>query len=61
MLYNLIDSRYSEERITIITSNSNITDYKKVANGRVYSRILEMCKIIHVNLPDYRESQSQYI
>jgi DNA replication protein DnaC len=61
MLYNLIDSRYSDERITIITSNSNITEYKKIAKGRVYSRILEMCRIIHVDLPDYRESMSQYI
>ena len=61
MLYNLIDSRYSEERITMITSNSNITEYKEIAKGRVYSRILEMCKIIHINLPDYRESLSQYI
>ncbi|MFC1608319.1 AFG1/ZapE family ATPase [Candidatus Latescibacterota bacterium] len=61
MLYNLIDSRYSEERVTIITSNENISSYKKVAMGRVYSRILEMCMIIHVDLPDYRESLSQQI
>ena len=58
-LYNLIDSRYSEERITIVTSNCNIGDYKKIAQGRIYSRILEMCKIIHVDLPDYRESLKQ--
>jgi len=56
MLYNLIDSRYADEKVTIITSNSNIAEYKKVAMGRVYSRILEMCKIIHVDLPDYRET-----
>ena len=61
MLYNLIDSRYTEEKVTIITSNSDIKDHKKVAMGRVYSRILEMCKIIHVDLPDYREKFSQHI
>lgn len=61
MLYNLIDSRYAEERITIITSNSNISDFKTVATGRVYSRILEMCRIIHVDLPDYREKFSHFI
>lgn len=55
MLYNLIDSRYAEERTTIVTSNSNISEYKKLTHGRVYSRILEMCRIIHVDLPDYRE------
>lgn len=61
MLYTLIDSRYSEERFTIITSNSNITEYKTLAKGRVYSRTLEMCRITHVDLPDYRESLSQFI
>ena len=61
MLYNLIDSRYAEERITILTSNSNINNYKEVAKGRIYSRILEMCTIIHIDLPDYRETLSQYI
>ncbi len=107
MLYNLIDSRYEEERITIITSNLSIKEYKdsdiikepvnespyipkevgkqielnskvmvkgwekkskkrfenkniEIAKGRIYSRILEMCKIIHVDFPDYRESISQY-
>ncbi len=61
MLYTLIDSRYAEERVTILTSNADIKDYKKVAMGRVHSRILEMCKIVHVDLPDYRESLSQHI
>ena len=56
MLYNLIDSRYAEERPIIITSNFNIDKFKEVANGRVYSRVLEMCKIIHLDLPDYREN-----
>lgn len=61
MLYTLIDSRYAEERVTIVTSNADIKKYKPVAEGRVYSRILEMCKIVHVDLPDYRESLSQHI
>lgn len=61
MLYNLIDSRYAEEKPTIITSNSDIKDYKKVAKGRVYSRILEMCNIIYIDLPDYREKFLQLI
>ena len=61
-IYNkIIDSRYAEENTTIITSNTNITEFKDVAKGRVYSRILEMCRIIHVDLPDYREKLSQFI
>ena len=59
MLYNLIDSRYADEQTTIITSNADIAEYKSIAHGRVYSRILEMCRIIHVNLPDYRELVAQ--
>jgi DNA replication protein DnaC len=59
MLYNLIDSRYEEERTTIITSNQNIAEYKNLAEGRIYSRVLEMCRIMAVNLPDYRERFSR--
>ncbi len=61
MLYNLVDSRYEEERSTIITSNQNISKYKDLAMGRIYSRILEMCRIIHIELPDYREKFSNII
>jgi len=61
MLYNLIDSRYVEERPTIITSNINIDEFKDVAHGRISSRIQEMCKIIHFDLPDYREKFMQSI
>lgn len=60
-LYNLIDSRYSEERIIIVTSNCTIDEYKKIAQGRIYSRIIEMCTSIHVNLPDYRETLKRNI
>jgi len=55
MLYNLIDSRYTEERLTIVTSNFHLSKYKEVANGRVHSRLVEMCSVIHVDLPDFRE------
>lgn len=61
MLYNLIDSRYSEERVIIVTSNFHINKFKDVAQGRIYSRILEMCSVIHVDLPDYRETFSRDI
>lgn len=56
MLYNLIDSRYSGEYPTIITSNVNINSFKDIYHGRIYSRIQEMTKIIHFDLPDYREN-----
>ena len=55
MLYNLIDARYADQRLTIITTNRNIEEVRDLADGRIYSRFLEMCHIIHVQAPDYRE------
>lgn len=55
-LYNLVDSRYEQERLTILTSNIHISSFKNIAYGRVYSRIMEMCNIVKVDLPDYREN-----
>ena len=55
MLYNLIDARYAEQRLTIVTTNQNINDIKDLAHGRIYSRLLEMCHILHITAPDYRE------
>lgn len=61
MLYTLIDSRYVEERLTIVTSNFHLSKYKDVANGRVHSRLQEMCSVINVDLPDYRERYTRDI
>ncbi len=54
MLYNLIDARYKEEKFTIITTNKHIDEIKELFEGRIYSRLLEMCHMVHVTLPDYR-------
>jgi|TARA_B100000315_G_C14524935_1_gene563369 DNA replication protein DnaC len=53
-LYNLIDERYVEEKLTFITSNKSPDDIKDVAQGRIYSRINEMCFTVHITSPDYR-------
>ncbi|MCZ6635629.1 MAG: ATP-binding protein [bacterium] len=55
ILYNLIDSRYANQRLTIVTTNQNIDELKELAQGRIYSRLIEMCYIIHASAPDYRE------
>jgi len=55
MLYNLIDSRYEMEHLTIITSNQHINEFSEIAHGRIHSRIKEMCAIMKVDLPDYRD------
>jgi DNA replication protein DnaC len=61
MLYNLVDARYAEQRLTFITTNRSIDEIKGLADGRIYSRFLEMCHLIHVQAPDYREySKREY-
>lgn len=54
-LYDLIDSRYEKEKITLLTSNSPLTDWKDKGEGRVYSRLCEMTNPIHLTCSDYRE------
>jgi DNA replication protein DnaC len=55
ILYNLIDARYANRRLTFVTTNQKIDELKQLAQARIYSRILEMCYIIQVTAPDYRE------
>jgi DNA replication protein DnaC len=50
-----VDARYAEQRLTFVTTNKNIDEIKRLAGGRIYSRFLEMCHLIHVQAPDYRE------
>ena len=61
MLYNLVDARYADNRLTFVTTNKSIEEVKDLAEGRIYSRFLEMCYIIHVQAPDYRQySRKEY-
>ncbi len=55
ILYNLIDARYSEQRLTFVTTNQSSDQIKDLADGRIYSRFIEMCHLIHIQAPDYRE------
>ncbi len=59
ILYDLIDSRYEKNLLTIITSNKPMSYWKDMGNGRIYSRLNEMCKSIEVSAPDYRILKSQ--
>jgi len=55
-LYNLIDSRYDNEKFTIITSNNDpVKALKEISGGRILSRIKEMCRIMELSGQDYRE------
>jgi len=58
-LYNLIDARYSEERLTIVTTNYPLEEIKEIAEGRIYSRLMEMCKRVEMGGDDYRQLMQQ--
>ena len=54
VLYDLIDARYENNLLTIITSNEPMSSWKEIGGGRVYSRLVQMCLEIHIDAPDYR-------
>jgi DNA replication protein DnaC len=55
-LYNLVDARYEAEKFTIFTSNINpLKALAEIAGGRILSRIKEMCRILEITGPDYRD------
>ena len=62
MLHLIVNTRYSERRLTIFTTNfdigSDTTDPDTLqcrVGFRVYSRLHEMCEFIHLDAADYRE------
>jgi hypothetical protein len=58
----IVNTRYSERRLTLFTSNYDISDDPtdpdslQVRVGfRMYSRLHEMCEFLHLDGADYRE------
>jgi DNA replication protein DnaC len=55
-LYNLVDARYEAEKFTIFTSNLDPDKtMRDLFEGRILSRIKEMCRIVDLSGPDQRE------
>ncbi len=54
VLYDLIDARYENNLLTIITSNERMESWKEISGGRIYSRLREMCEEHHIDAPDFR-------
>ena len=42
VLYDLIDYRYENEKVTLITSNYEPASFQNIFDGRIYSRFIEM-------------------
>lgn len=59
VLYDLVDARYENGLLTIITSNEPMSSWKDIAGGRLYSRLQQMCAEIHIEAPDYRQRDSK--
>jgi len=55
MLYELVDARYAEERFTVVTTNQDLDEIRKLSHGRIYSRLVEMCYMIPMQGIDYRQ------
>jgi DNA replication protein DnaC len=55
-LYNLVDARYEAQKFTIFTSNLDPDKtMRDLFEGRILSRIREMCRIVDLSGPDQRE------
>lgn len=59
VLYDLIDARYENNLLTILTSNEPLEAWKDVFNGRLYSRMKSMCAEIEIDAPDYRLRENE--
>lgn len=55
VLYDLVDTRYAEKRFTVITTNQPLSELQQLSQGRIYSRLLEMCKLVEMEGEDYRQ------
>lgn len=55
LLYDLIDARYENEKLTIITSNPQPEAYTDIFEGRIYSRLKEMTDFQPLITEDFRD------
>ncbi len=55
MLYNLVDARYAEQRLTLVTTNQPLDAIRELYGGRIYSRLVEMCRLVEMQGIDYRQ------
>lgn len=61
-LYRLVNSRYVNRRITVITSNyspSQLIERLGMQGQRICSRVSEMCKLFRLDGEDYRRFKSE--
>lgn len=60
-MYQIIDSRYSQELPTIITTNCKHQELEDHVGKRAYDRILEMCQPAGITGPSYRRRKQTFL
>lgn len=55
VLYDLVDTRYADKRFTVVTTNQPLGELQQLSQGRIYSRLVEMCKLVEMDGEDYRQ------
>lgn len=58
VLYQLIDARYGDQRFTVVTTNQSPDEIRQMSDGRIHSRLSEMCVFVDMEGVDYREHLS---
>lgn len=56
-LYKIVNSRYEEERPTIVTTNRTLDDLDAVVGPRTMSRLASGAALVHIGGPDRRLQQ----
>ncbi len=54
LIYQMINDRYENERLLVITTNLTSAELKQKFGKWTYSRLIEMCKPIKMQGPDWR-------
>lgn len=52
--FELINYRYNEDLLTIVTTNLNPKEIQSTIGARVFSRLMEMCDVMELTGEDYR-------
>lgn len=58
-LYVLVNGRYQEDKVTVITSNQSIDELRGQLGARIASRLCEMCTVVRFPDGDFRREKLQ--
>ena len=59
ILFQIVNARLARRAFTIVTTNATEGQIKSIADGRVYSRLLDLCEFVTFQGPDFRAQQAE--